>query len=159
MKLVILCPYTPSFHFLRAKSVVVFELDECSTKQKAPSVCVSASDAHDWSAHSPARRSPPGTDGWIHDSFCNEEKKKGESAFERRNSQDHWEIIRWSGVVDLELNGIINQAKKQARCSYIYYLHVFHFRRCNQQIYVGAPDPCHRDLEAERPFLPLTLKA
>lgn len=122
-------------------------------------VCVSASDAHDWSAHSPARRSPPGTDGWIHDSFCNEEKKKGESAFERRNSQDHWEIIRWSGVVDLELNGIINQAKKQARCSYIYYLHVFHFRRCNQQIYVGAPDPCHGDLEAERPFLPLTLKA
>lgn len=85
-------------------------------------------------------------------------EKKGESACERRNSQDHWEIIRWSGVVDLELNGIINQAKKQARCSYIYYLHVFHFRRCNQQIYVWAPDPCRWDLEAERPFRPLTLK-
>ena len=97
---------------------------------------MSASDAHDWSACSPARRSPPGTDGWIHDSFCNEEKK--ESACERRNSQDHWEIIRWSGVVDLELNGIINQAKKQARCSYIYYLHFFHFRRCNQQIHIGC---------------------
>lgn len=85
-------------------------------------------------------------------------KKKGESACERRNSQDHWEIIRWSGVVDLELNGIINQAKKQARCSYIYYLHVFHFRRCNQQIYVWAPDPCRWDLEAKSPFRPLTLK-
>lgn len=86
-------------------------------------------------------------------------KKKRESACERRNSQDHWEIIRRSGVVDLELNGIINQAKKQARCSYIYYLHVFHFRRCNKQIYVGAPDLCHWDLEAKNPFRPLTLKA
>lgn len=85
-------------------------------------------------------------------------KKKGESACERRNSQDHWEIIRWSSVVDLELNGIINQVKKQARCSYIYYLHFFHFRRCNQQIYIGAPDPCHKDLKAERLFRPLTLK-
>lgn len=131
-----------------------------AAQQKAPTVCVSASDAHDWSAHSPARRSPSGKDGWIHDSFCNEEKKKkGESACERRNSQDHWEIIRRSGVVDLELNGIINQAKKQARCSYIYYLHVFHFRRCNKQIYIRAPDLCHRDLEAENPFWPLTLKA
>lgn len=134
-------------------------MGSCLQQQKAPSVCVSASDAHDWSAHSPARRSPPGKDGWIHDSFCNEEKKKGESACERRNSQDHWEIIRWSGVVDLELNGIINQAKKQARCSDIYYLHVFHFRRCNKQIYVGAPDLCHRYPEAENPFRPLTLKA
>ena len=86
-------------------------------------------------------------------------KKKRERAYERRNSKDHWEIIRWSGVVDLELNGIINQAKKQARCSYIYYLHVFHFRRCNQRIYVGAPDLCHRDLEAGIPFRPMTLKA
>lgn len=41
-------------------------------------------------------------------------------------------------MVDVELNGIINQAKKQARCSYIYYLHVFHFKRRNKQIYVGA---------------------
>lgn len=47
-------------------------------QQKAPSVCVSASEAHDWSARPPARRSPPGKDGWSHDSFCNEgEKKKG----------------------------------------------------------------------------------
>lgn len=84
-------------------------------------------------------------------------KKNGDSVCERRNSQDHWEIIRWSGVVDLELNGIINQAKKQARCSYIYYLHFFHFRRCNQQIYVRAPNPCHGDLEAECRFWPLTL--
>lgn len=51
-------------------------------------------------------------------------------------------------MVDVELNGIINQAKKQARCSYIYYLHVFHFRRCNKQIYVGAADLCYRHLEA-----------
>lgn len=85
-------------------------------------------------------------------------EKKGKSACERRNSQDHWEIIRWSGVVDLELNGIINQAKKQARCSYIYYLHVFRFRRCNKQIYVRAPDLCLRYPEAENPFQPLTLK-
>lgn len=35
------------------------------------------------------------------------------------------------------IKGIINQAKKQARRSYIYYLHFFHFRRCNQQIYGG----------------------
>lgn len=88
----------------------------------------------------------------IHFAMRKKKKKKGERACERRNSQDHWEIIRWSGVVDLELNGIINQAKKQARCSYIYYLHVFHFRRCNQQIYVGAPDLCHGDLEAGRPL-------
>lgn len=66
-------------------------------------------------------------------------KKKEESACERRNRQDRWEIIRWSSVVDLELNGIINQAKKQARCSYIYYLHFFHFRRCNQQTYTSGP--------------------
>lgn len=50
-----------------------------AAQQKAPSVCVSASEALDWSARPPARRSPPGKDGWIHDSFCNEgEKKKGE---------------------------------------------------------------------------------
>lgn len=102
-----LSPYTPSFNFLEAK------WGSCLQQQKALFVCVSASDALDWSAHSPARHSPSGKDGWIHDSFCNEEKKKeGESACERRNSQDHWEIIRWSSVVDLELNGIINQAKK-----------------------------------------------
>lgn len=124
-------------------------------QQKAPSVCVSASEAHDWSASPPARRSPPGKDGWIHDSFCNEgeKKKKKESACERRNSPDHWEIIRWSGMVDVELNGIINQAKKQARCSYIYYLHVFHFRRSNKQTYVGAADLCSRHLEAAILFL------
>lgn len=67
------------------------------------------------------------------------EREKGKRACERRNSQDRWEIIRRSGVVDLELNGIINQAKKQARCSYIYYLHVFRFRRGNKQIYVAGP--------------------
>lgn len=125
-------------------------------KRLPPSV--SASDAHDWSARLPALCSPSGPHGRIHDSFCNEEgKKNGDSVCERRNSQDHWEIIRWSGVVDLELNGIINQAKKQARCSYIYYLHFFHFRRCNQQIYVRASNPCHGDLEAERRVRPLTL--
>lgn len=79
--------------------------------------------------------------------------KKKKSACERRNTPDHWEIIRWNGMVDVELNGIINQAKKQARCSYIYYLHVFHFKRCNKQIYVGAADLCYRHLEAGIPFL------
>lgn len=152
---------TPAIWSPRAQSLYLLRAKWGSFlwQQKASFVCVSAFDAHDWSAHSPARRSPPGKDGWIHDSFCNEgRKKKGKSACERRNSQDHWEIIRWSGVVDLELNGIINQAKKQARCSYIYYLHVFRFRRCNKQIYVRAPDLCLRYPEAENPFQPLTLK-
>lgn len=59
-----------------------------AAQQKAPTVCVSASDAHDWSAHSPARRSPSGKDGWIHDSFCNEEreKKKKEKAHVREET-------------------------------------------------------------------------
>lgn len=153
---------TPAIWLPCAQSLYLLQAKRGSflRQQKASFVCVSASDAHDWSAHSPAHRSPPGKDGWIHDSFCNEgrKKKKRKSACERRNSQDHWEIIRWSGVVDLELNGIINQAKKQARCSYIYYLHVFRFRRCNKQIYVRAPDLCLRYPEAENPFQPLTLK-
>lgn len=106
-----------------------------AAQQKALLVCASASEARDWSARPPACRSPPGKDGWIHDSFCNEGGEKKKSACERRNTPDHWEIIRWNGMVDVELNGIINQAKKQARCSYIYYLHVFHFKRCNKQIY------------------------
>lgn len=89
----------------------------------------------------------------IHFAMKEKKKKKKESACERRNSPDHWEIIRWSGMVDVELNGIINQAKKQARCSYIYYLHVFHFRRSNKQTYVGAADLCSRHLEAAILFL------
>lgn len=49
-----------------------------AAQQKALLVCASASEAHDWSAHPPACRSPLGKDGWIHDSFCNEggEKKR-----------------------------------------------------------------------------------
>jgi len=94
-------------------------------------------------ARSPARRSPPGADGRIHDSFCNEEreeeeKKKREAHAREETAKDHWEIIRRSGVVDLELNGIINQAKKQARLliHLLFALFIFSSRRCNQQIYI-----------------------
>lgn len=105
-------------------------------KRLPPSM--SASDARDWSAYSPARRSPLGTDGWIHDSFCNEEKKKKrrERMWEKKQPRPlgNYTVEQHGGS---GIKGIINQAKKQARRSYIYYLHFFHFRRCNQQIYGG----------------------
>lgn len=137
-----LFPHTPSFNFLQAKWEVVLYIDECRTTKGSlpPSVCLPLR----LMIGQPVRQLPDlprvkTVGSMIHFAMKGKKNKKTkkESACERRNSPDHWEIIRWSGMVDVELNGIINQAKKQARCSYIYYLHVFHFRRCNKQIYVG----------------------